>query len=163
MKKRIAALLALVIVLAMLAACTGTVTSETVTETVTDEGNTEEMTPILAEEEASDTDAVQEDAAEAQAPASEADAEEAESEAEAEGTLPETDQDMITAQSLIGHPVEELYAAVGEPSGGAQYSKSCMDGADENAQDGMLYYDNFSVWTYKTDDSEIVEAVYDKY
>ena len=165
MKKTFTAMALLAAALLLLCACAETGTQqETAGETAVESADTnlQELTPVDAEE-ASDTDVsleeVTSDSDLEEAPASDADSEAAEPEAAAD-PLPSED-DLVTAQSLIGHPVEELYEALGEPAGGAQYSKSCMDGADENAQDGMLYYDTFSVWTYKTDDSEIIEAVYE--
>lgn len=49
----------------------------------------------------------------------------------------------LVEEELIGATVEELYKAIGEPKS-SYYSTSCMvvDG-----EDGMLYYDGFSVST----------------
>lgn len=78
-------------------------------------------------------------------------------------TAPETeaaepaDKAMLeAAQACIGQPVEALYEAVGEPAA-AQYGASCLE---ENAEDGMLTYDGFSVWTVRTETEEIVHEVY---
>lgn len=76
--------------------------------------------------------------------ASETDAEEA------------ADPAVSAAQDCIGQPVEALYAAVGEPVS-AEYGASCLE---ENAEDGMLYYDGFYVWTVRTESEELVHAVY---
>ena len=66
---------------------------------------------------------------------------------------------MAAAEACVGQPVEALYNAVGEPDGGAQYAASCLE---ENAEDGMLFYDelSFYVWTVKDETEEIVHAVY---
>lgn len=63
---------------------------------------------------------------------------------------------LAAAQACIGQPVEALYEAVGEPAS-AQYGASCLE---ENAEDGMLAYDGFSVWTVRTETEEIVHEVY---
>ena len=60
------------------------------------------------------------------------------------------------AEQCIGQPLEALYEAVGEPES-YQYASSCEE---ENAEDGMLFYDGFYVWTLKTESEEIVRAVY---
>ena len=61
------------------------------------------------------------------------------------------------ARACVGKSLAELYEAVGEPTGGADYAASCLQ---ENAEDGMLYYGGFYVWTLRTQDSEIVHDVY---
>ena len=63
------------------------------------------------------------------------------------------------AEACVGLSVEELYAAVGEPTGDASYAASCLE---ENAEDGMLFYDElgFYVWTLRNADGETVHAVY---
>ncbi len=60
------------------------------------------------------------------------------------------------AQACVGLPVEELYAAVGQPTQ-ATYGPSCLQ---VNAEDGMLTYDGFSVWTVRSDTAETVHEVY---
>lgn len=60
------------------------------------------------------------------------------------------------AQDCVGRSVEELYAAVGEP-GSAQYAASCLE---EDADDGMLFYEGFYVWTVRSETDETVHAVY---
>ena len=50
----------------------------------------------------------------------------------------------------------ELFAAIGEPES-SQYASSCeVDGGE----DGMQFYDGFYVWTLRTDEEELVRAVY---
>lgn len=60
------------------------------------------------------------------------------------------------AQGYVGRPVGELYAELGEPSE-AQYAASCEQ---EDAEDGMLFYDGFYIWTVRTETEELVRAVY---
>ena len=63
---------------------------------------------------------------------------------------------MQTAQNYVGRTVQEMYAAIGEPKETA-YSPS-QDQPD--AEDGMLFYDGFYIWTLRTADSEVVQEVY---
>jgi hypothetical protein len=86
------------------------------------------------------------------------------SDAEQAELPPASDSDAVaesdaytTALEYVGRPVEELYAAIGEPTGGTQYAASC---AEENAEDGMLFYDGFYVWSLRTEDQELVYNVY---
>lgn len=61
------------------------------------------------------------------------------------------------AQSMMGSMVEDLYAAIGRPNG-ADYTTSCLvfDG-----EDGLLYYDGFTVSTVKyADGTEMVMGAY---
>lgn len=61
------------------------------------------------------------------------------------------------AQNMAGSMVEDLYAAIGRPNG-ADYTTSCLvfDG-----QDGLLYYDGFTVSTVKyADGTEMVMGAY---
>lgn len=60
------------------------------------------------------------------------------------------------AQELVGASVEELYAAIGEPTE-TQYAASCLE---DNAEDGMLFYEGFYVWSLRTAEEEIVHAIY---
>ena len=59
-------------------------------------------------------------------------------------------------RDLIGKPVAELYALIGEPAGGSDYGSSCLV---QGGQDGMLYYDDFTVYTLVQPDG--TETVYD--
>lgn len=60
------------------------------------------------------------------------------------------------AESCIGKTVEELIALIGEPQS-SDYAPSCLNpGVGE---DGNLYYDGFTVYTYKEDGVEEVVAV----
>ncbi len=75
----------------------------------------------------------------------------------ASSTDAETSSDYDTAVGYIGEPVEALYEAIGEPTGGTQYATSCLE---EGAEDGMLFYDDFYVWSLRTEDGETVYDVY---
>lgn len=59
------------------------------------------------------------------------------------------------AEGLIGRPVSELYAAIGEPLA-ADYSPSCLD---LDSDDGELTYDGFVVYTEGAPNNETVYAV----
>ncbi len=61
------------------------------------------------------------------------------------------------ALACVGLPVEELYAAVGQPTGTPTYGPSCLQ---VDAEDGMLPYDGFSVWTVRSSTAETVHEVY---
>ena len=108
--------------------------------------NLEPLTPVMAEE----------TAAALQDTASPGDAEQETEASETDAAEPVDTAMLEAAQACIGQPVEALYAAVGEPAS-AQYGASCLE---ENAEDGMLTYDGFSVWTVRTETEEIVHAVY---
>ncbi len=60
------------------------------------------------------------------------------------------------AEGLVGRPVSELYAAIGNPLS-SSYAPSCLvvDG-----EDGELIYDGFVVYTEKGPDYETVYAVF---
>ena len=62
---------------------------------------------------------------------------------------------MAKAQTLIGQPVSALYAAIGYPNG-SSYASSC----DGPGDDGELYYDGFTVYTYRENGSEKITAVW---
>ena len=67
------------------------------------------------------------------------------------------DQDAYgKALGYVGQPTSALFSAIGQPFDSA-YSASCEE---EGAEDGMLYYNGFSVWTMRTATGEIVRAVY---
>jgi len=59
------------------------------------------------------------------------------------------------AQGLIGRPVSELYAAIGQPIS-SDYAPSCL----VEGEDGELLYDGFTVYTTRTADSETVYDVF---
>ena len=60
------------------------------------------------------------------------------------------------ALGYVGQPASSLIAAIGRPYN-AEYSASCEQ---EGAEDGILYYSGFSVWTMRTATGEIVRNVY---
>lgn len=67
---------------------------------------------------------------------------------------PTEDSGKALAESCVDKSVEELYALVGEPES-AEYASSCLG----EGEDGNLYYDGFTVYTYKTADGETVTFV----
>ena len=70
------------------------------------------------------------------------------SESDAAGDLKEQ------AMTFIGQSVDDLIAAIGEPTG-SDYAPSCLG----SGEDGELFYDGFSVYTYREGGSEIVQDV----
>ena len=80
---------------------------------------------------------------------SEAPAEESEAPAEGEPSPLEA------AKAFEGAPLEDLIAAIGEPLS-SDYAPSCLG----EGEDGNLYYDGFTVYTYRdVDGSETVNYV----
>ena len=61
---------------------------------------------------------------------------------------------LTTAQEMIGEDVSSLIAAIGEPEN-SSYASSCLG----PGEDGELYYDGFTVYTYRDPDG--TENVYD--
>ena len=60
-----------------------------------------------------------------------------------------------TAKTFEGADVNELIAAIGEPES-SDYAPSCLG----EGEDGNLYYDGFTVYTYRdTDGTETVNYV----
>ena len=62
---------------------------------------------------------------------------------------------MDIALSLVDHDISELYEAIGEPSS-SEYAPSCLV---EGADDGILTYDGFNVYTIRTAEKETVYDV----
>ncbi len=58
--------------------------------------------------------------------------------------------------ALKGQPVQELYDAIGMPTGEAEYASSCLV---TGGKDGVLPYDGFTVYTLVQPDG--TETVYD--
>ena len=54
-----------------------------------------------------------------------------------------------TARTFEGAPVAELIEAIGEPVS-SDYAPSCLG----DGEDGNLYYDGFTVYTYRDTDGE---------
>ncbi len=72
-----------------------------------------------------------------------------------DSAIPATPEDLkAIAEAFVGRPVEELYAAVGQPDS-ASYAASCLG----PGQDGELVYEGFTVYTYLEDGTETVNAV----
>ena len=61
---------------------------------------------------------------------------------------------LSTAQEMIGEEVSSLTAAIGEPEN-SSYASSCLG----PGEDGELYYDGFTVYTYRDPDG--TENIYD--
>lgn len=62
--------------------------------------------------------------------------------------------DFEKAEACVGQGVDALYAAIGEPNS-SDYAPSCLG----EGEDGILYYDGFSVYTYREGESERVDTV----
>lgn len=144
MKKLLLLIMTLALVLS-LAACGGTAEPEAAPEpTEEPELNLQTLAPVTP------------DPAEAMA-ASQSDAE------ALDGTRPASDTDAVldedayeTAKEFIGREAGELIAELGEPAE-TRYAASCLE---EGAEDGMLFFEGFYVWTVKGEDSEIIHDVY---
>lgn len=74
-------------------------------------------------------------------------------ESAAEPSAPDADLKEL-AMTFIDKSVEELIAAIGEPTG-SDYAPSCLG----SGEDGELFYDGFSVYTYREGDTETVTDV----
>lgn len=59
------------------------------------------------------------------------------------------------AQNLIGHPVSELYAAIGKPVS-TDYAPGCIE---PDSEDGELIYSGFTVYTVRTATREYIYDV----
>lgn len=58
------------------------------------------------------------------------------------------------ANSCVDKSVEDLFALIGEPAS-SEYAPSCLG----EGEDGCLYYDGFTVYTYKDANGETVTFV----
>lgn len=100
----------------------------------------------------------EEPAAESVEPAAEPSAAPEESEApaeESEAPAEEEPSPLEAAKEFEGAPLEDLIAAIGEPLS-SDYAPSCLG----EGEDGNLYYDGFTVYTYRdTDGQETVNYV----
>lgn len=78
--------------------------------------------------------------------------------AEPETTAPVTEpapaEPKDLAKTCIGKTTEDLYALIGEPDS-SDYAPSCLG----PGEDGNLYYDGFTVYTYLEDGVETVRIV----
>lgn len=87
---------------------------------------------------------------ESEEPVAESEEPVAESEAPAEEATP-----LETAKEFEGANLEDLIAAIGEPQS-SDYAPSCLG----EGEDGNLYYDGFTVYTYRdVDGTEVVNYV----
>ena len=136
MKKTIALLLAVLTALA-LAGCGGTTETPAATEAPAAEAPTATEAPAATAEPA------------AEETAAPAEPEEDAAEDELAGTI-----EQILA--LKGKPVQELYDLIGQPTGEAEYTSSCLV---TGGKDGTLPYDGFTVYTLVQPDG--TETVYD--
>ncbi len=74
---------------------------------------------------------------------------------ESEAPAEEEPSPLEAAKEFEGAPLEDLIAAVGEPLS-SDYAPSCLG----EGEDGNLYYDGFTVYTYRdVDGSETVNYV----
>lgn len=70
------------------------------------------------------------------------------------GETRSVEEQIALVQSLIDAPIEDLYTAIDYPNDSA-YASSCLG----DGEDGELYYDGFTVYTYRDVDGS--EVVYD--
>lgn len=92
----------------------------------------------------------EEPVAESEEPVAESEEPVEESEAPAEEATP-----LETAKEFEGADLEDLIAAIGEPQS-SDYAPSCLG----EGEDGNLYYDGFTVYTYRdVDGTEVVNYV----
>lgn len=77
-----------------------------------------------------------------------------EASAETEAVTEPVNTKLEQAKTCIDKSVEELYALIGEPES-SDYAPSCLG----DGEDGNLYYDGFTVYTYKEGDTETVRYV----
>ena len=74
---------------------------------------------------------------------------------ESEAPAEEEPSPLEAAKAFEGAPLEDLIAAIGEPLS-SDYAPSCLG----EGEDGNLYYDGFTVYTYRdTDGTETVNYV----
>ena len=74
---------------------------------------------------------------------------------ESEAPAEEEPSPLEAAKAFEGAPLEDLIAAVGEPLS-SDYAPSCLG----EGEDGNLYYDGFTVYTYRdVDGTEVVNYV----
>ena len=74
---------------------------------------------------------------------------------ESEAPAEEEPSPLEAAKEFEGAPLEDLIAAIGEPLS-SDYAPSCLG----EGEDGNLYYDGFTVYTYRdVDGTEVVNYV----
>ena len=141
--KKIAALLLMLGLMVSLCACGGQEETVQVSESLVpmepvEPGEVVDMEEILA---ASETNAAVLAAQEPPASATDAEMDE---------------EAYAKAQEFIGQSAADLQAEIGEPTS-VQYAASCLE---EGAEDGMLFYPGFYVWTVRNGAEETVHDVY---
>lgn len=145
MKKMFALLLVLGLMVSLCACGSGE-------ETVQPSENMVPMEPVITTEPA-EADGMEELVAASETNA----AAMAEQEPPASATDAELDEEAYaTAQEFIGQSAADMQAAIGEPTS-VQYAASCLE---EGADDGMLFYPGFYVWTVRNGAEETVYDVY---
>jgi len=75
--------------------------------------------------------------------------------APAEQVAPAETANLETALKYVGKDVAKLYSAIGKPAS-SEYASSCIG----NGEDGLLYYDGFTVTTYRENGKETVQDAY---
>ena len=91
---------------------------------------------------------------EAPAPAATAEPAPTEVPATPEPTAEPVNEKLLAAQALIGKTTVELFQAVGEPEE-SDYAPSCLG----PGEDGNLYYEGFTVYTYRENGVEKIRIV----
>lgn len=64
------------------------------------------------------------------------------------------DEKLETAKTFVGKTTPELFAAIGEPDS-SDYAPSCLG----PGEDGNLYYESFTVYTYRENGMEKIRIV----
>lgn len=114
----------------------------------------EEPAEVTEEPAAGSVEPVEESAPPAEESVAPAEASEAPAE-ESEAPAEEEPSPLEAAKEFEGAPLEDLIAAIGEPLS-SDYAPSCLG----EGEDGNLYYDGFTVYTYRdVDGSETVSYV----
>lgn len=70
-------------------------------------------------------------------------------------TAPAETASLETALKYVGKDVSKLYAAIGKPNS-SEYASSCIG----DGEDGLLYYNGFTVTTYCENGKETVQDAY---
>lgn len=70
-------------------------------------------------------------------------------------TTPAETASLETALKYVGKDVSKLYAAIGKPNS-SEYASSCIG----DGEDGLLYYNGFTVTTYRENGKETVQDAY---
>lgn len=70
-------------------------------------------------------------------------------------TAPAETASLETALKYVGKDVSKLYAAIGKPNS-LEYASSCIG----DGEDGLLYYNGFTVTTYRENGKETVQDAY---